>query len=48
MVLVQIVDVLSGDDIDFAVPVAIKRVKLSKLLSLTVTQRKIIRDYFHS
>ena len=37
MMLIEVIDILAGYDIDFTIPVAIKRVKLSELLSLTIS-----------
>jgi hypothetical protein len=33
-VLVEVIDILAGDDVDLTVPITIEPVKLSKLLSL--------------
>ena len=44
----QVVDVFTGDDVDFGVPLGIEHFNLSHLLALALVElRKVFKDVFH-
>ena len=48
MMLIEVLDVFAADDVDFTVPVGVKRVELCILLPLPFSQIRKISEYlFH-